>query len=245
MIDEVSVIIPTLNEEKYLPKLLDSIVKQKFQGKLQVIVIDGKSEDKTVAIANSFKKSIRDLLVFKTARGIAHQRNSGASRAKYDNLLFIDADMILPRHFFTVLNKRATRSDNFIYSFILFAAEFDVIDYMMQFFFYPFVFPFAWIKKFTPGGIMLTTKSVHERIGGFRKEVVLGEDLDYGRRAVASGAKYRLFMLPFAFHSTRRLRKMGRRNFVKLGLKYYLHLRKHGNVYRQESFDYPFGQYEK
>ena len=99
MITELSIIIPTLNEEKYLPKLLQSIVKQKFQGKLQVIVVDGASNDNTVNVAKSFSKSFVDLQVIQTDMGISGQRNKGVAKAKYEYLLFIDADIILRKNF--------------------------------------------------------------------------------------------------------------------------------------------------
>ena len=42
----LSIIIPTLNEEKYLPKLLESIKKQDFT-RYEIIVADADSIDKT------------------------------------------------------------------------------------------------------------------------------------------------------------------------------------------------------
>lgn len=52
-----SVIIPTLNEEKFLPNLLTSLSEQTEES-FEVIVVDGKSKDKTVAVAESFKKKL-------------------------------------------------------------------------------------------------------------------------------------------------------------------------------------------
>ena len=46
----LSIIIPTLNEESYLPKLLNSIKKQDFQD-YEMIVADAGSKDKTIEIA--------------------------------------------------------------------------------------------------------------------------------------------------------------------------------------------------
>ena len=49
----LSIIIPTLNEEKYLPKLLDSIVKQSYKD-YEIIIADNNSKDKTRSIARSY-----------------------------------------------------------------------------------------------------------------------------------------------------------------------------------------------
>ena len=70
MIDELSIIIPTLNEENHLPKLLKSITEQNFKGNLQVTVVDGKSEDKTVALAEKFRNIIPGLEILQTKRNI-------------------------------------------------------------------------------------------------------------------------------------------------------------------------------
>ena len=44
----VSIIIPCRNEEKFIGKCLDSILAQDYpQEKMEVLVVDGMSEDKT------------------------------------------------------------------------------------------------------------------------------------------------------------------------------------------------------
>ncbi len=44
---EISVIIPILNEEKYIKNLLDSIVNSRYdKSKMEVFLIDGGSQDK-------------------------------------------------------------------------------------------------------------------------------------------------------------------------------------------------------
>ena len=52
-----SIIIPALNEEKYLPLLLSDLAKQTMRD-FEVVVVDGKSEVKTVVTAKSFAKSL-------------------------------------------------------------------------------------------------------------------------------------------------------------------------------------------
>ena len=48
-----SIVIPCLNEEKYLPNLLRELTLQTFD-KFEVIVVDAKSSDKTVTKAEKF-----------------------------------------------------------------------------------------------------------------------------------------------------------------------------------------------
>jgi len=85
----VSVIIPTLNEERYIANTLQflSAVPQ-----VEIIVVDGGSIDKTVQAARHFTE-----YVFLTHAGRAHQMNFGAQHATGDVLLFLHADtMLLP-----------------------------------------------------------------------------------------------------------------------------------------------------
>ena len=56
---DVSLIITTYNEEKYLPILLDSINKQKTDLKMEIIIIDDSSTDGTLNIINQYEKFIR------------------------------------------------------------------------------------------------------------------------------------------------------------------------------------------
>lgn len=55
----LSIIIATRNEEKYIGKLLDSIVKQTYPKQdFEVLIVDGLSKDRTLEIVNSYKQSL-------------------------------------------------------------------------------------------------------------------------------------------------------------------------------------------
>jgi glycosyltransferase involved in cell wall biosynthesis len=87
----VSIIIPTLNEEKYIESTLKALKNQDYKGKYEMIVADGLSKDNTVKIAKKYV----DKVVLVKEKGIAKGRNAGAKVAKGNILLFIDADTIL------------------------------------------------------------------------------------------------------------------------------------------------------
>lgn len=55
---DVSLIITTYNEEKYLPILLDSINNQKTDLKMEIIIIDDSSTDGTLNIIKQYDKFI-------------------------------------------------------------------------------------------------------------------------------------------------------------------------------------------
>ena len=79
-IKELSIIIPTLTEEHYLPRVLDHLVNQKWDGKIQVIIADGESKDNTVNIAKSYhSKFVEFEVVSSHDRTIGGARNEGAT----------------------------------------------------------------------------------------------------------------------------------------------------------------------
>lgn len=96
-----SVIIPCLNEENYLPHLLNNLNSQTFTD-FEVIVVDGNSTDKTPKIVTGFPAKYPLRLQSTTTRGVSFQRNLGAKIAKGKVFIFFDADTQIPQNY---LNK--------------------------------------------------------------------------------------------------------------------------------------------
>jgi GT2 family glycosyltransferase len=92
-IGPVSVIITTFNRRTLLEECLQSVLRQEYQP-LEIIVIDDHSSDDTVTTITSRYPMVR-LLANDINRGVAHNRNVGALRAKGDFLLFLDDDAVL------------------------------------------------------------------------------------------------------------------------------------------------------
>lgn len=84
----VSIIIPTLNEDKRLPRLLDRL---RDQGADEIIVSDGGSTDDTTKLA-----AAAGARVVTGARGRGQQLNLGASAASGEILWFLHADVLPP-----------------------------------------------------------------------------------------------------------------------------------------------------
>jgi len=99
---EISVIVPTLNEENYIEGCLKSISKQTIpRDRYEIIVSDGSSTDRTVEIANKYA----DLVVVSEKRGIWWGRNYGAEYARGKFLVFIDADTQIKKDYLETVHR--------------------------------------------------------------------------------------------------------------------------------------------
>jgi glycosyltransferase involved in cell wall biosynthesis len=212
----VSIIIPTFNEEKYLPKLLKSIQSQTYQPK-EVIVADAFSTDKTREIAEKFGCKIVD-------GGLpAKARNNGAKQAKQPILVFLDADVLLPPNFLKNTITEMIDKDLDIascYARPLSKLKIDkflhsVANYYMKI--------TSKLNPHIPGFCIFIKKDIHDRIHGFDETLLLGEDHDYVKRAKKFGVFSYLeaYKIPV---SIRRLSKEGRLLFALKYIGIELHL---------------------
>jgi dolichyl-phosphate beta-glucosyltransferase len=97
---ELSIIIPSYNEEVRLPATLSRIAAYTRSSKreIEVIVVDDGSRDNTVAVAEKFRSEIPSLRVVSNGenRGKGHSVRHGMQEARGDLVLFTDADLSAP-----------------------------------------------------------------------------------------------------------------------------------------------------
>ena len=88
-----SIIIPTYNYGKYLPRAIDSVLTQGHRD-YEIIIVDDGSTDDTAEIARTYQdKSTRNIdYVFQDNQGLSSARNHGVRRSSGEYLLFLDAD---------------------------------------------------------------------------------------------------------------------------------------------------------
>lgn len=87
----VSVVIPTLNEEKYLPRCLESFKKQTYKN-FEIVISDGNSTDNTAHIAKQFQAKI----VINPHPTIPSARQKGVETSRGDIIVGADADTYYP-----------------------------------------------------------------------------------------------------------------------------------------------------
>jgi glycosyltransferase involved in cell wall biosynthesis len=84
----LSVVLITQNEERNLPRTLESVMPLVRDGKGEIIVVDSGSTDRTVEIAQSYGAKI----FVEAWKGFAAQKNSAMDKASMDWVLQLDAD---------------------------------------------------------------------------------------------------------------------------------------------------------
>ncbi|MCX7852501.1 MAG: glycosyltransferase [Caldilineales bacterium] len=200
----VSIIIPTLNEEAYLPGLLEAI-RQQTCPPFEVIVADAGSTDRTVEIA--LQAGCRVVPGGRPARG----RNAAAAVARGDIFLFLDADVLPEPEFLAASLEELERRG-------LDAATCpvqplggnltDAIFHQIANAFIKVARPFY---PHAPGFCIWSSRQTHASIGGFDETLPLSEDHDYVRRVVAQGGRFGILRVPIPV-SIRRLETDGRWN---------------------------------
>lgn len=101
----LSIIIPTLNEAKSLPIILDHVM-QLTPSACEIIVVDGGSTDNTAEIARQY--TVKILQTDKACRAL--QMNMGALSATGDYLCFLHADTFVPQDLIAIIQQ--TLSDD-------------------------------------------------------------------------------------------------------------------------------------
>lgn len=208
---ETSIIIPTLNEEKYLPKLLKSIKQQNYKN-YEIIVADNKSKDKTKQIARKYKcKVVNGGLPSKA-------RNNGAKVAKGKYFLFIDADVVLPKNCLSKSIKQFERQDLDIGVAKFLPLEGDWRDRFLHEFYHFMIRTAQYLEPYINTGYLLCKRKLFKKLSGFDETVFLGEDCDFGKRANLIGAKIAFLRKVFVNLSIRRFLAEGR---IYLFFKYF------------------------
>jgi glycosyltransferase involved in cell wall biosynthesis len=210
---EISVIVPVLDEAKYLEATLLSIVEQNTNVPFEIIVSDNGSTDESIDIAGKYSTKVLTC----EERGIGAARHFGAMNAHEESkfFLFLDSDTIIPGYYLS-------------YCYEMFKASPDLIAFTTGF---QFSEPTEKIKlaesvanqyfqmrdklrsPTLPGFNTVVRRKSYFDCGGYKN--VLLEDVDFSRRIDKLG-EVRFIPCIKVINSSRRLEVMG-----LLGTLYY------------------------
>jgi glycosyltransferase involved in cell wall biosynthesis len=231
---EVSVVIPTLNEENVVTGVLDDLRAQTVRPS-EVVVVDAASTDRTAEQVGRYP----EVRLLRAAPPVGAQRTLGGREARGDVLVFLDADVRLPADFLERLvgafaSRRLAVGCPWYWPHRSTAAITAVFAWFGALFFL--------LQKLVPcgaGPCIVTTRAAFERAGGFRPELTF-DDIAFVRRA-ARGARFAVLPVR-VFVSDRRFRRYGTPRvlltYLALSPFFTLSLFGAANIIK-----YPFGDY--
>jgi rSAM/selenodomain-associated transferase 2 len=172
---DLSVVIPTWNEEQALPATLDALARLKPRP--EIIVVDGGSSDRTIEVARQ-----REARVVGSVRGRGTQLQAGARIAKGRVLWFLHADTQAPEDATAsieeALRQPAVAGGNFR---LVFSGASQSARVMTRI--YPHLRRLGLV--YGDSGIFVR-REVYDLLGGFQP-YPLFEDLDFVRRLRKQG----------------------------------------------------------
>ncbi len=210
-----SVIIPALNEEKYITRILNDLTKQTLKD-FEVIVADSNSTDKTVEKANNFKKNYPLKIVNTDKSNLSHQRNIGAKSASGGIFFFIDADNSIPGDFLEKTDKylrdknldaaipRVTPGDDTLINRLSYNLTLIMLFVLLH-----------TPRAYSTGGNLVIKNNTFKKTKGFDEKVFVGEDHDMVRQLKEIGANVRIMTATYVVFSMRRFDQEGFSTYLK------------------------------
>lgn len=236
----ISVIIPTLNEERFLPKLLNDLKNQK-DNDFEVLVIDGHSKDATKKITFDFKNDLNLRFFEVEKRNVSYQRNYGANQAKGKYLCFFDADMRIAPAFIKKIKKEMQKTMHLVFIPSVVPQDKSIHD-MVTFNLVNFLIETSLFtnKPFSSGGSMIFERNFFLFLGGFDEKLFLAEDHEIIQRAKQAGVTAQMLHQTKVKISLRRLKKEGRLDLYRKYLVATLHTIRNGKIHKK-IFEYKMG----
>lgn len=240
---KLSVVIPCKNEAGTVEQLLDSLVAQ-TSAPDEIVVIDSHSTDTTVKAVKAYDKKLPIKIITAKGRGVTAARNEGAAAASGDMLLFIDADIRLPKKLIATMRRQIANRNLEVGGFPQRMIEGGVGLRAGARLMNSYIHLMSHTKAPIFFCCFFATKKIHETIGGFDPEIWIMEDYDYAYRAKKAGAKFGLIKGMYFIASIRRFKKKAG---LSIGRALYAELYRytHGMRLTKPLFTYEMGGDEK
>ena len=178
----ISIIIPTYNEENNLAQLLPYLLSIKQKDNVQVIVSDGGSNDNSLKVAALHGA----IAIVSPIKGRAGQMNYAVNYATGNVFYFIHADSRPPLSYYSDIENALNKS----YNCGCYRSQFDSKNVLLKI----NAFFTRLNVLFCRGGdqTIFVTKELFEKVGSYKNEMLIMEDYDFLSRIRKHG-KFKLF----------------------------------------------------
>ncbi|MBI3955354.1 glycosyltransferase [Candidatus Gottesmanbacteria bacterium] len=236
-----SVVIPTLNEQVFLPHLLKSLANQTFRN-FETMVVDSNSKDKTKLVFEKFQKDIPHAVFINVQKqNVSYQRNFGAANSKGSYLVFLDADVEMEPTFLEELHLAVMKKKFVLATTWIAPDSTSSIDQAMIVLANLAIDLAKSINKpFSGGYNTIVRKDIFEKLKGFNEKLPISEDHDFTIRAYKKGIDLCILREPRITMSLRRLRSEGTLTTLRKCAITSTHLVLKGPI-TKELFDYQMG----
>lgn len=108
---DLSVVIPSYNEESFLPRTIDSVLLSTFEN-IEIIIVNDGSTDSTEDVLEWYKKNYKCIKVVNLEhKGASYARNFGRDMATAPYLAFLDGDDLVHPFMYDLLYRSITQED--------------------------------------------------------------------------------------------------------------------------------------
>ncbi len=183
----ISVIIPALNEEKLLPRMLGQFTPALLERhNVELVVSDGGSKDRTIDIARTHAHVLVENVPY-VKQTISAGRNAGARKAHGDIFVFLNADTFLkePRTFFERISEELERPGTVAVTCAV--GVYPEEERWSDKAFHGFYNWFFYMMNRAGMGMgrgecHVMKREIFERVNGYADRIAAGEDYDMFRR---------------------------------------------------------------
>lgn len=208
----LSFVIPTLREEQFLERTLKNL--DTLQIPHELIITDGGSQDKTLDIARAHGAQTT-VWAEPRRQTFGEAKNAGATLAKGEFLVFIDADVLIPspQSFFEEALGAFTKNPKLVGITVPLKPWPENHSLVDAFFCAPLNWSYIFLNNIlrsgnSSGEFQMVRTDVFRSMGGFSEHLVAGEDNELFRQLAKHGRTLSYWRL-FVQHSLRRPHKLG------------------------------------
>ena len=210
----ISIVVICHNYGMYLPKCLESLMKNKQKYLKEIIIINDSSSDNTKDIGEKYSRKYKKIKLYnKNFRSLSKSTNFGIKKAKAQWVSKIDADDYVSQKFLTSFVNETKKNFDFLWGNIIKIDELTkkkvLIDQNFS--------KFKYFYKYPHGSGTVFKKKLWKTIGGFNESLLYQDDFDFWLK-IKKNKDFSLKHLDVANYYYRKHQKNMSNNFIKKNL---------------------------